>query len=99
MTSSNTSSAPHVVAGLAQALEEAGRRRDAAHVAGHRLDDHARELVAVALDHVVRTLARSLNGAVRVSAVVAGGTPGEAGMPSVARPEPASTSSASAWPW
>ena len=46
-----------------------------------------------------RTLARSLNGAVSVSAVVAGGTPGEAGMPSVARPEPASTSSASAWPW
>ncbi len=31
--------------------------------------------------------------------VVAVGTPGEAGMPSVARPEPALASSASAWPW
>ena len=44
------------------------------------------------------TTPRSLKGAVRVSATVPSGTPGEPGMPSVATPEPAATSSASAWP-
>ena len=42
------------VARVAQALEEPGRRRDATHVARDGLDDHARELVAVALDDVAR---------------------------------------------
>ena len=34
-----------------------------------------------------------------VSLVVATGTPGLAGRPSVATPEPALASNASAWPW
>ncbi len=34
-----------------------------------------------------------------VLAAAASGTPGEAGMPCVARPEPAEASSPSTWPW
>src|SRR5262245_49367587 len=41
---------PRGVAQLAQGLEEPGRRRDDAHVPGDRLDDHAREALAVALE-------------------------------------------------
>ena len=41
----------------------------------------------------------SLYGHTIVFAVVAVGTPGLAGIPSVATPEPALASSASAWPW
>ena len=40
----------------------------------------------------------SLKGTVRVSRTVPSGTPPEPGMPSVAAPEPAATSSMSAWP-
>ena len=42
---------------------------------------------------------RSLYGAISVCDVAADGTPSDDGMPSVATPEPASTSSASTWPW
>ena len=42
---------------------------------------------------------RSLYGTTIVSAAAPVGTPGEAGIPSVASPEPALASSASAWPW
>ena len=45
------------------------------------------------------TAATSLNGTTSVSATVPAGTPGEPGMPRVATPEPAETSSESAWPW
>ena len=41
----------------------------------------------------------SLNGSDSVARAVAPGTPGLPGMPSVATPEPAATSSVSAWPW
>ena len=41
----------------------------------------------------------SLYGTTIVSAATAGGTPGDDGIPSVASPEPADASSASAWPW
>jgi hypothetical protein len=34
-----------------------------------------------------------------VCCTTSGGTPAEVGLPKVARPEPAFTSSASAWPW
>ena len=42
---------------------------------------------------------RSLYGLTIVSAVTLAGTPADDGIPSVATPEPASASSASAWPW
>ena len=86
------------VAELAQRLEEARRGRDDAHVPGDRLDDHAREALAVALerpgggvDVVVRRDDRVRSGPA--------GTPAVAGTPSVAGPEPASASSESACPW
>ena len=41
----------------------------------------------------------SLKGIVRVSAARASGTPGLPAIPKVATPEPAFTSSESAWPW
>ena len=46
-----------------------------------------------------RTAARSLYGATSVSAAAAAGTPGLSGRLSVAWPDPACTSSPSAWPW
>ena len=46
-----------------------------------------------------RAASRSLYSQIRVSAVTAAGTPGEAGIASVASPEPACASSASTWPW
>ena len=45
------------------------------------------------------TASRSLYAHESVSAVTAAGTPGESGRPRVAAPEPACTSSMSAWPW
>ena len=47
----------------------------------------------------VSTLPKSLYGAFSVSRASASGTPGQAAMPSVARPEPASERKLSAWPW
>ncbi len=44
------------VAERAQRLQEAGLRRDAAHVAGHRLDEDRREVLAVALDRRCRKI-------------------------------------------
>ena len=54
ITSSKTSSAPDAVALGPQALEEAGRRRDEAHVGGDRLDDHAGDVVVELGHDVVR---------------------------------------------
>ncbi len=45
------------------------------------------------------TASRSFQGTTAVAAAWAAVTPGLAGMPSVARPEPASASSPSEWPW
>ena len=46
-----------------------------------------------------RTASGSFQGTTTVAAVAAAGTPGEDGIPCVARPEPASASSPSTWPW
>ena len=46
-----------------------------------------------------RRASRSFQGTTTVSAACAAVTPGLAGMPSVARPEPASASRPSTWPW
>ena len=54
------------------------------------------QMTAAALD--VRR-ARSFQGTTTVSAACAAVTPGLAGMPWVARPEPASASRPSTWPW
>ena len=43
--------------------------------------------------------ARLLYSSTRVCCTTSGGTPALVGKPKVARPEPALTSSASAWPW
>ena len=45
------------------------------------------------------TASRSFHGTTTVAAVWAAVTPGVAGTPSVAIPEPASASRASEWPW
>ena len=45
-----------------------------------------------------RTASRSFQGAIRVAATADSGTPGLAGIPWVASPEPASASSPSTWP-
>ena len=45
------------------------------------------------------TPSTSLKAQTSVSAAAPAGTPGDDGMPSVAIPEPAAASSASAWPW
>ncbi len=45
------------------------------------------------------TAARSFHGTITVSCACAAVTPGLEGMPCVARPEPASASSPSTWPW
>ena len=45
------------------------------------------------------TASGSFQGTITVAAAAAAGTPGEAGIPNVANPEPALASSASAWPW
>ena len=45
------------------------------------------------------TDAGSFHGTTMVSAACAAVTPGLAGIPCVARPDPASASSPSTWPW
>ena len=45
------------------------------------------------------TASKSFHATTVVAAAWAAGTPGEAGMPWVARPEPASASKPSTWPW
>ena len=82
---------------LAERGEKALGRWNAAHIAGDRLDDDGRDLLRE-LPKSRCTESKSLKGAISVSATAAGGTPGESGNPSVATPEPACTSSTSAWP-
>ncbi len=68
-----------------------GRGRHDAHVAGHRLDEHGRDL-ARALANSASTAARSLKGDdQRVGDGARRCTPGLSGRPSVATPEPAWT--------
>ena len=45
------------------------------------------------------TASRSFHGTITVAAAAAGSTPGLAGIPCVASPDPASASSPSTWPW
>ena len=46
-----------------------------------------------------QVLAMSFQGATAVAAAAAAGTPGLAGIPCVASPDPASASRPSTWPW
>ena len=96
MTSSKTSSGAVLRRQLAQQLEEAGGGRDEAHVGRVGLAQDRGEVVR---GDAARTASGSFHGTTTVAAVAASGTPGEAGMPCVARPEPASASSPSTWPW
>ena len=48
--------------------------------------------------NAARRAASSFHGTTTVCAAAAAGTPGEAGMPCVASPEPACASSPSTWP-
>ena len=49
--------------------------------------------------NAARTAASSFHGTITVALVADSGTPGEAGIPCVARPEPAWASRPSTWPW
>ena len=49
--------------------------------------------------NAARTAAASFHGTTTVSAAAAADTPGDAGRPCVAMPEPASASRPSTWPW
>ena len=50
-------------------------------------------------ESALASASRSFQGTTIVAAACAAGTPGLAGIPWVARPEPASASSPSTWPW
>ena len=64
--------------------------------AGDRLADDRRHLVH---ESAAASGSGSFQGTTTVSAACASVTPGLAGIPCVARPEPASASSPSTWPW
>ena len=81
MTSSKISSAPCSRVHLAQPLEEAGRRRHHAHVAGHRLDDDRRDRDRRADGRDRAPPPRSLKATVSVSSASAAGTPLLSGIP------------------
>ena len=81
---------------LAEELEEALGGRDEAHVGRDRLAEDRRRLVHV---QACSTASRSFQGTITVSSAASGGTPGLAGIDCVARPEPASASRPSTWPW
>ena len=76
ITSSKMSSAPCSSRELAQAREEARRRRHDAHVRGHRLDDDGRDLVARRVEEQRCTASRSLYGATSVLGGVGRGDAG-----------------------
>ena len=88
-----------LVAQVAQQRQVGGARQDDAHVAGDRLDDQRRDVVAVLLErgaHGVEIVERHDHACRRRRPA---GTPPEPGIPSVTTPEPALASSMSAWPW
>ena len=87
------------VAQAAQRLEEARRGRDDAHVRRDRLDDHRRDPLAVLDERLRRGVEVVVRDDDRVGRRAASARRATPGMPSVARPEPALASSASAWPW
>ena len=87
-----------LVGHLPQRLAELGRRRDAAHVADDRLDDHAGDLRAVLGKGVFDGLRRRCSAARACRATAPSVTPGELGTPSVAAELPAATSRLSTWP-
>jgi hypothetical protein len=62
------------------------------------LDHHAGDAAAVQGEGLFQ-LATLLYSSTSVCCTTSGGTPALVGWPKVARPEPALTSSASAWPW
>ena len=100
ITSSKISSAPWRSQSARRPARKPGSRQHAAHVARDRLDDDARDLAAASSRTRRATAARSLKGdcsGERRERPPA--RPASPGMPSVATPLPAPTSSASAWPW
>ena len=84
---------------LAQGFEKAGRGQHQVHVSGDGLDDDAGDFGP----WVAKKRFQCGNIVVvqnqRCAAAVSGGTPAELGLPKVRAPEPALTSSESAWPW
>ena len=84
---------------LAQPLHERHAGAHEVHVAGDRLDHHAGDAACRAAANASSSAARWLYSRTSVSRTTASGTPALVGWPKVARPEPALTSSASAWPW
>ena len=99
ITSSKTSSAPCARAQLAQALHEGHARAHEVHVAGDRLDHRRRRSSSPWRANASSSAATLLYSRTSVCWTTASGTPALVGWPKVARPEPALTSSASAWPW
>ena len=97
MTSSKTSSAPLSVASSRSSSRKPGLRRDEAHVGRVGLGQDRGGLRAARPRRVIAS--GSFQGTTMVAAAAASGTPGEAGMPWVASPEPASASRPSTWPW
>ena len=75
ITSSKISSAPWRVRELAQAGQEARRGRHHAHVAGHRLHDHRRDLAPAAREARLDRVEVVERHGERVSAASAAGTP------------------------
>ena len=87
-----------VVARRPQRLQEPRLGRNDAHVSRHWLDHDRGEALAVPLDGRGDGAVVVVGADDRVGGR-ASRHAGQAGMPSVANPEPASASSASAWPW
>ena len=87
-----------LAAQLAQAAHEGHGGAHEVHVAGDRLDDHAGEFGAVQREGLLELRDVVVLEHQRVLHHLRG-TPALVGWPKVASPEPALTSSASAWPW
>ena len=80
-----------------QTLQESGCGRHHSHVAGDGLDDDTRDLVRVG-PHVLLDRGEVVYSAISVSWAKEAVTPALSGTPWAMAPDPAATSSASAWP-
>jgi hypothetical protein len=96
ITSSNTSSAPLSVhsSRSSSSCPQAGGTSPM--LAGYGSHSAAANSCSA---NAARSAASSFQGTITVAAAAAAVTPGEAGMPCVASPEPASASSPSTCPW
>ena len=96
ITSSNTSRAPDASAASRRNARNPGSAGTRPMLAGHG----SQTIAATSRSCSARsTASRSFHGATSVSAACAAVTPGLAGMPCVASPDPASASSPSTCPW